>query len=148
MSGRAILAHLRTRKGGREVPEKLLRQLEALTYAWQPLADLPGAENAGSRVNEYDTLVHLGRAERKVETLRTESGRAYGSRFLYRVRLTLRPGALTVDLTALPEVRQVGESRFRTTERGDGAGLVCMRLSLGGGTDIFPQRARTLEGQR
>jgi hypothetical protein len=52
---------------------------------WTQLDVLPGDPNSGTRMNEYETLVALGIAERKVEPIFFDNGRPRGSHAFFRL---------------------------------------------------------------
>lgn len=59
--------------------------LAALSDDWLPLSALYGHKNIGARHAEYETLVWLGIADRRTETLYAPGGRVCGSRALFRL---------------------------------------------------------------
>lgn len=72
--------------GPEQVPPHLRGHVAALspTY-WTQLAKLPGDANSGTRANEYETLVALGVAERKVEPIYFDNGQPRGSHLFFRL---------------------------------------------------------------
>lgn len=64
--------------------EFLQYHLASLRGAWDSVSVLHGAENTGTRCGQYDKLVALGLAERKIEPLFDECGRERGFRIYFR----------------------------------------------------------------
>lgn len=118
----------RTQRGQRliaKLPEEqqfLRYHVVALTDSWAPLSALYGDENKGTRCGEYDTLVWLGIAERKVEALFTEAGRPMGSRSLFRLAQTREDETMS---------KTIGELRVGETLQVDGAEWVVAELNDG-----------------